>query len=517
MSRGEPSGSPRLLAALSHKVLQHVGIDFSGPRRGDLLRRLQLLALERQITDFDSWVQQLAFADWDAAQVQSLIAAFTVGETYFRRDAEAFDWLARHHLAPLMARRRQEGRRHLRLWSAGCCTGEEAYGLLFLIDELLGGESADWSVELVASDINGAFLARAEQGIYGRNAFRSSEEDFRRRYFQAEGPQWRVRPAWRQRIRFVQYNLADGCLPPALADADLILCRNVLMYFSTGRALAAVRRLLGSLSADGILLLSAVEASLATQAGLVGSWAGCNYALAPAARQDVRVSSPAPSRAFAAEQVALGKARPLYPKQTSGEARQPAPATSPAPAEQAADASADAIRERRWQQVARAQASGQHEQVREALQAYLSCPGLSRSQQHQACLAMAQSWADQQRPEPAQEWLQRALALDSNSPKLYWLQALLAQQSGDLRLAQAALQKALYLDPEFILGYFLRARLLRAEGQARAGEKALQVCRQLLLVQDVASLVPQGDGLSCVQLLRLCDQLLEEPSGCPSH
>jgi chemotaxis protein methyltransferase CheR len=326
-----------------------------------------------------------------------------------------------------------------------------------------------------------------------------------------------VRPAWRQRIRFVQYNLADGRLPPALADADLILCRNVLMYFSTGRALAAVRRLLGSLSADGVLLLSAVEASLATQAGLVGSWAGCNYALAPTARQEVRVSSPAPRRAFAAEQVVLGKAGPLYPKQTSGEARQPAPAANPAIAEQLPAESTDAIRERRWQQVARAQVSGQHEQIREASQAYLSCPGLSRSQQHQACLAMAQSWADQQRPEQAQEWLQRALALNSDSPKAYWLQALLAQQSGDLRLAQAALQKALYLDPEFILGYFLRARLLRAEGQTRAGEKALQVCRQLLLAQDVASLVPQGDGLSCVQLLRLCDQLLEEPSGCPSH
>ncbi|QLC72327.1 chemotaxis protein CheR [Pseudomonas sp. LPB0260] len=512
MLRAEPSCSPRLLKALSHKVLQHLGLDFAGARQTDLLRRLQLLALEREVTDFDKWLQALAFADWNSAQEQGLIAAFTVGETYFRRDSEAFDWLAAHHLAPLLARRRREGRRSLRLWSAGCCTGEEAYGLLFLIDELLAGEREQWNIELVASDINAAFIARAEQGLYGKNAFRVDEEGFRQRHFQAEGRQWRVRPAWRGRIRFVQYNLADNQLPPALASADLILCRNVLMYFSPARAQAALRRLLASLSPDGVLLLSAVEAGLATQAGLQGRWAGCNYAV------DVRVPSSVDSVPFptALPSPLASLPVPRRAERPSSSAPQPGPITATA-----APGPNPAERERRnsedyWQRATQAQAAGQHEQAREALLAYLGCATPGRAQQHRACLAMARSWADQQHVEQAREWLQRALALDCAAPAAYWLEALLAQQAGDNRAALAALHKALYLDPEFILGYFLRARLLHGEGQRRAGDKALQVCRQLLLTQDGGALVAHGDGISCAQLLRLCDQLQQEAHICPS-
>ena len=510
MLRAEPSCSPRLLKALSHKVLQHLGMDFSGSKQSDLLRRLQLLAMERQVADFDGWLRELAFADWDAVQEQGLIAAFTVGETYFRRDLEAFDWLASHHLAPLVARRRQEGRRSLRLWSAGCCTGEEAYGLLFLIDELLGHDRAQWSVELVASDINAAFLARAEQGLYGQNAFRSNEETFRQRHFQAEGRRWRVRPAWRGRISFVQYNLADSQLPPALPGADLILCRNVLMYFSPGRALGALRRLLASLSADGLLLLSAVEAGLATQAGLSGRWAGCNYALSGAGAPTVAsfVPSSAPTLPLEPAPVTRLAPRPID--------RSESPVSITA-AEPGRPDTRHGSSEGYWRQAAQALAGGHHEPAREALLAFLGCADLSRAEQHRACLALARSWADQHQVEQAREWLQRALDLDCAAPEAYWLEALLAQQAGDNQAALKALHKALYLDPEFILGYFLRARLLRAEGQWRASDKALQVCRQLLLTQDGAAPAAHGDGISCAQLLRLCDQLQQEARTCPSH
>ncbi|MCY1545845.1 hypothetical protein D9M68_818070 [compost metagenome] len=146
----------------------------------------------------------------------------------------------------------------------------------------------------------------------------------------------------------------------------------------------------------------------------------------------------------------------------------------------------------------------------------MSCAGLSRAQQHQACLSLARGWADQQHIAQAEDWLQRALALDAATPAAYWLQALLALQGGDSQAALLALQKALYLDPEFILGYFLRARLLRADGRVRASDKALRVCQQLLRAQVADALVPLGDGMNCAQLLRLCEQLLEEPCVCPN-
>ena len=517
MQRTEARCSPRLLAALNHKVHQHLGMDFSGAGGADLLRRLQLLALELQVTDLEPWLQHLAFADWDAALVQTLIPAFSVGETYFRRDAEALDWLAVNHLGPLLARRRQAGQRSLRLWSAGCCTGEEAYSLLFLLDQLLGAERDSWTLEIVASDINAAFLARAEQSLYGANAFRRNETAFRSQHFQAEGRLWRVRPAWRGRIRFIQYNLADGLHACPMQGADLILCRNVLMYLSSTRAASALHRLLGCLDRDGLLLLSAVEAGIATQAGFKGFWAGCNYALSSSAGRVAPTLDAVPA-AGAARQDISPAATPLI---AGGRAPGPRLAESAVVVDmvwpRVSRVDAGARSERFWQQAQRSLDAGESAIAREALLAYLACAGLSHAQQHQACLLLARSWADQQHLDEAQDWLQRALLLDPGSVMGYWLQALLAQQSGDNPAALLALQKALYLDPGFIIGYFLQARLLRVQGRGRASDKALRVCRQLLGEQDEQALVAQGDGMSCGQLLRLCEQLLEEQQPCPNR
>ncbi|WP_422582701.1 CheR family methyltransferase [Pseudomonas sp.] len=504
--RTESSCSPPLLAALSHKVLQHLGMDFSGSRSADLLRRLHLLALEQQVSDFDAWLQELAFAAWDRPLLQTLIPAFTVGETYFCRDAEAFDWLASQHLAPLLARRRQAGQRSLRLWSAGCCTGEEAYGLLFLLDQLLGAERESWSLELIASDINTAFLARAEQGLYGTNAFRRNEIQFRSRYFTAEGRGWRVRPAWRGRIRFIQYNLADGAHACPMQGADLILCRNVLMYFSEKRAVSALQRLLGCLNPEGLLLLSAVEAGIATQAGLHGHWAGCNYALAGGTLAAAVVHIPVTTspRHTAESSPWLVPSEPAIAPRAQRQAAPLAVAkAAPAPSSPAAQATPEAL----WHHAQQRLQTGDQAAAREALLAYLACTGLSHMQQHLACLLLARSWADQQHLSEAQDWLQRALVLQPDSAMAYWLMALLAQQNGDTPEALLALQKCLYLDPRFILGYFLQANLLLTQGRSAASAKALQVCRALLGEQDEQAQVPQGDGMSCAQLLRLCEQL----------
>jgi chemotaxis protein methyltransferase CheR len=510
MREPKPFCSAPLLEVLVHKVHRHLGMDFSAQRSGELLRRLKLLAAEQQLSDPTAWLQALAFTEWDAALIQRLVPAFSVGETYFRRDPETFDWLAQHHLAGLLARRRQSGQRVLRLWSAGCCTGEEAYSLLFLLDELLGDERDSWTLELVASDINGQFLARAEQALYGSNAFRRNESAFRQRYFQAEGRLWRVRPAWRGRIRFCQYNLIDeqqGCL---LAEADLILCRNVLMYFSPTRAAAVVKRLLGCLNDEGLLLLGAVEAGIATQAGLTGSWAGCNYALN---RHAVRAAAAVPARTMAAPTETF--AQPEIARRSirtdnhhgHAEVRAPMPLTTP----QAVPP------EELWQQAQQALVAGNSAATRAALLAYLACAGLSRAQQHQACLLTARTWADQQCLDEARDWLQRALQLQADSVPAYWLQAQLAQHSGDDPGALQALHKALYLQPEFILGYFFQARLLVAQGRAQAAAKALRVCQQLLRQQSGDSLVPLGDGISCGQLLLLCQQLQEAAPPCPSR
>lgn len=512
MRVSDSRASPRLLDALAHKVHQHLGMDFSGDRRSDLLRRLLRLARDQHRPDTDRWLEELAFADWNTSQIQTLVPVFSVGETYFRRDAQAFDWLARHHLDPLVSSRRREGNRSLRLWSAACCTGEEAYSLLFLIDELLGAERDSWHVELLATDINEDFLTHARHGLYGRNSFRGNDDAYRSRYFQREGSRWRVRSAWRDRIRFVRFNLADSRQPSPMPDADLILCRNVLMYFSPARAGAALRRLLGSLEPNGVLMLSSVEAGIATRAGLKGRMAASNYALTKQGSMGLSEGcapqpdpSPIPPNWLAAANPAPG----FPPRSVPASSAVTSPATEPKtqlrPAEAGpADETGPAAL---WSKAQQALAKGPPEAARQALHAYLGCPALSPSQQHQAYLLLARSWADEHQIELARQNLERALTLDAASASAYWLLGLLEQQVGNNREALSALQKALYLEPDFILGYFLQARLLLSEGQTKASIKSLQVCRRLLGEQAEDTPVPRADGLSCAQLLRLCEQI----------
>ena len=527
MSLVEPLCSPRVLEVLISKVHQHLGADFSGERSADLLRRFKLLAAEQAVSDLPAWLEAQAFADWDKARIQVLTPAFTVGETYFRRDAEALDWLARDYLTPLLERRRQAGQRHLRVWSAACCTGEEAYSLLFLLDQLLGAERPSWSLAVLASDLNAESLAHAKQAEYGQNAFRSNEEVFRQHYFQAKGRLWQVRPQWRERIQFLQHNLATGPLPDptqGLSEVDLILCRNVLMYFSPERAAVTLRRLLSCPPADGLPLLRAAEAGLATQAGLSGFWAGCNYALSassqlPAPRPAKSpsatppVARPHPHAAIAATVTAATRHAPNAIPVPRGNLAPP-PTTQPA-AE--SPRGTEPARAQLWQLAQHAQAGGRHPQTQQALREYLTCAGLSPAEKHQACLLMARSWADQQRSAEAEDWLQRALLLEPNSATAYWLMALLAQQNGTPKAALLALQKSLYLQPDFILAHFYQARLLRTEGRLSASNKALQICRQLLQQQPQEALLPEGDGLSCGQLLKLCEQLQEDRNPCPSQ
>ncbi|MDD0843532.1 CheR family methyltransferase [Pseudomonas sp. Gutcm_11s] len=494
MRQAEPICSPRQLELLANKVHRHLGLDFSGNRRADLLRRLRQLA-EKQDGEPSLWLEQLAFGDWDDAQIQRLIPAFTVGETYFRRDPEAFEWLARQHLRPLLQRRREAGQYRLRVWSAACCTGEEAYSLLFMLDELLGGERERWTVELLASDINGSFLARAEQGCYGQNAFRRNEEAFRSRYFQAEGNAWRVRPQWRGRIRFLQHNLTAGPLPDprsSLIGVDLILCRNVLMYFSAEHASAALRGLQACLSPEGILLLSAVEAGLASQAGFSGFWAGSNYALAAGGQGPRPLPAMPPAVAY----------EPTTSAKLERESVIEPPAVPVEPS-----------REQLWQHAETALEQGRHELVRTALQAYLAQSGLTPNQRYEACLLQARSWAEQQRSAEAREWLQRAQALDPAEPQAYWLQAMLARHEGDVPAALQALHKLLYLAPECPMAHFQQGLLLRETGRRQAGDKSLRRCCRLL--QDEAHEPLQfAEGLGRDQLRKLCEQLLgDEP--CP--
>jgi chemotaxis protein methyltransferase CheR len=180
------------------------------------------------------------------------------------------------------------GARPLRIWSAACCTGEEPISIAIALQE--AGLLHRRPIEIVASDGSEAMVERARRGLYGERSFRALPPGLRDRYFRAEGAAWRVDPAVHGRIRWTTANLMDPAAVRPLAAADVIFCRNVLIYFSD-EAIAHVAGLFAEgLREDGCLFLGASESltRLATDFELTEIGGAFAYVMGASARAPTR-------------------------------------------------------------------------------------------------------------------------------------------------------------------------------------------------------------------------------------
>jgi chemotaxis protein methyltransferase CheR len=201
-------------------------------------------------------VEQLAAAldgGRNTVLLDALVDALLNHETYFFRDRAAFDLLAGAALPRLAESRRY--RRRLRIWCAGCSTGQEAYSVAMLLadrPDLWEG----WSFDILGTDVAAATIARANDGLYSRfEVQRGLPVQLMLRHFTPEGEEWRVQPDLRRQVRFARHNLLD----PPPGRFDVILCRNVLLYLAPELRRLAFDRLASAMMADGLLMLGAGE------------------------------------------------------------------------------------------------------------------------------------------------------------------------------------------------------------------------------------------------------------------
>jgi chemotaxis protein methyltransferase CheR len=217
---------------------------------------------------------RLEHLSWRDPDWQSLIAPLLVHETYLFRDWPQLQHLARAGLPERIALAERQGRRALRLWSAGCASGEEAYSLaaVTLTAMLSAGvahevgetllPAAGWRLEIIGSDLSREMITRAEQGEFttaGLSPFRAMPAGFER-FFPATEPGSRgARADLRASIQFVQSNLLDS--PAAVIGADVAVCRNVLVYLTPAARRIALDTLAGAIVPGGFLLLGPTDAA----------------------------------------------------------------------------------------------------------------------------------------------------------------------------------------------------------------------------------------------------------------
>lgn len=253
-----------LLAQFSEFVAAHMGLHFPAERWADLRRGIRSAAPEFGYTDEVACVKWLLSAPLTRPQIEILAGNLTVGETYFFRENRVFELLT-ERILPELIQSRRGGEPHLRFWSAACCTGEEAYSLAITLRRSIP-DLKDWKVTILATDVNPRFLQKAASGVFGEWSFRNAPVWLKQQYFQCtESGQYVILPEIRRMVQFEHLNLAEDTYPSLLTDTnamDLILCRNVLMYFAPAQSQRAVAQLQRCLVEGGWLALSATETAI---------------------------------------------------------------------------------------------------------------------------------------------------------------------------------------------------------------------------------------------------------------
>jgi two-component system, chemotaxis family, CheB/CheR fusion protein len=218
------TGNRDVLNEVLALVASHGSIDFTQYKTTTLLRRI---SRRMALNHFHTLEEYRDFLAGHPDEIDELVKALLIKVTEFFRDPEAFEFLATEVMPKIIERGRERGR-VLRMWSAGCATGEESYSLALLVAQALGRELPEWRVKIFATDVDEDAVGFARRGYYPANVLRSLPQEFLGRYFEASEQGYRVAKPLRQTIIFGQQDLSRGSPFP---NIDLVVCRNLLIYF----------------------------------------------------------------------------------------------------------------------------------------------------------------------------------------------------------------------------------------------------------------------------------------------
>lgn len=248
---------------LREQIYKRTGMFFSDSSKYLIQKRLSPRAKELNFDSFQKYFYFLQYDPRSEAEFDHIYDLVTTNETYFFREPAQLAAFTEEIVPELMARKPSK---KVRIWSAGCSSGEEPYSIAMLLQE------AGWfnrgSFEIFASDLNQQVLMKARRGIYRENAFRATTADVRDRYFTREGDNsWRISDEIRNRVSFGRLNIYDEARVSLLGYLDVIFCRNVIIYFDDASKKVVINGFYNRLVEGGYLLLGHSESliSLSTQ------------------------------------------------------------------------------------------------------------------------------------------------------------------------------------------------------------------------------------------------------------
>jgi chemotaxis protein methyltransferase CheR len=212
-----------------------------------------------QARNLHEYLECLTVKPMQQAELMALLNEITIGETCFFRNPNQLDALRQIIIPKILEAKAKLPIRRLRLWSAGCSTGEEPYTLSMLLREDAQGCLKGWTTEIVATDINERSLAQAKNAVYGSYSTRHLTPYYRQKYFTPAADQWQVQPAVLANVSFNRLNLSDDMRMTFMKGFDVIFCCNVLIYFDLTSKRRVIQHFYNNLVPQGYLFLGHSE------------------------------------------------------------------------------------------------------------------------------------------------------------------------------------------------------------------------------------------------------------------
>lgn len=475
-----------------------LGLNFLENQEKELVRKMEFAAEKFGFPNLSTFTQWLYEKELSNDQIGELACHLTIGETYFMREKKGFDFLEQIYLPGLINKRFGTDKR-VRIWCAGCATGEEAYSLAITLSNSIP-DLKQWKISIIASDINRNFLEKAKKAVYTKWSFRNNTPDFIHRYFTCPEPgKFQVKPEIRQMVTFIPFNLANDSYAELNANMpafDIIFCRNVLIYFSIKGALKVTNQIFDVLATGGILVVSPVEVS-----GMISpkfdtiNYAGFTIYHKGIANKEFKTPSITAFEKPKYNGTETKKQITIQPQVFSQKPIQlPIQKTIDqkiTPPIQASDKTKIILPN--FEKAKELYDQGKFDETEEILNQCIDETGQS---DEKSLLLLAKVKANLGKLEEAELLCKKTIEMNKLNPNIYYLLATIMQEQGDDENAMSFLKSALYLNPDFVLAHFLYGTLCLKSGNTLAGNKSFKNALSGLAKFSSDDILPESDGIT---------------------
>jgi chemotaxis protein methyltransferase CheR len=248
------------LSMICEVIALRTGLHFPKERWAILRRSLVLAARDFGFEDISEFAEFLLSSNPTKDQIETLASYLTCGETYFWREPQTYSVLT-DFILPELIKSKKNGKKSIRIWSAGCSSGEEPYSIAIAIHKTILNIE-DWDISILATDINPKVLGKASAGVYSQWSFRNTPEWLKSRYFiTREGNQFEIIPEIKKMVTFSCLSLIEMTAISSIKTVNIIFCRNVLMYLTSEWSTKIIQNFYNTLSEEGWLVVSSCELS----------------------------------------------------------------------------------------------------------------------------------------------------------------------------------------------------------------------------------------------------------------